>query len=53
MDRLRRNAFAVLLTLVCSTLCWGQNAPKDSVFRLVQAERAEQYEKYGVNYRLV
>ena len=53
MGRLRRNAFAVLLTLVCSTLCWGQNAPKDSVFRLVQAERAEQYEKYGVNYRLV
>ena len=53
MDRLCRNAFAVLLTLVCSTLCWGQNAPKDSVFRLVQAERAEQYEKFGVNYRLV
>ena len=53
MDRLRRNAFAVLLTLVCSTLCWGQNAPKDSVFRLVQAERAEQYEQFGVNYRLV
>ena len=53
MDRLCRIASAVLLTLVCSTLCWGQNAPKDSVFRLVQAERAEQYEKYGLNYRLV
>ena len=48
----RRIACAVLL-LLCSTLSWGQNAPKDSVFRLVQAERAEQYEKYGQHYRLV
>ncbi|MBQ1754456.1 MAG: hypothetical protein II002_05930, partial [Bacteroidales bacterium] len=29
------------------------NASPDSVFRLVQAQRAEQYEKYGLHYRLV
>jgi lipopolysaccharide export system protein LptA len=53
MKPFRRITLAVLLALCCSTLSWGQNAPKDSVFRLVQAQRAEQYEKYGQNYRLV
>ena len=53
MKPFRRIACAVLLALSCSILSWGQNAPKDSVFRLVQAERAEQYEKYGQHYRLV
>ena len=53
MEQLRRITLAVLLALCCSPFSWGQNAPKDSVFRLVQAQRAEQYEKYGQNYRLV
>ena len=43
---------AVLLLAAC-TLLRGQNASPDSVFRLVQAQRAEQYEKYGLHYRLV
>lgn len=43
-----------MLLILCSTLSWGQRkASEDSVFRLVQAERAEQYEKYGMHYRLV
>ena len=53
MKPFRRITLAVLMACCFSTLSWGQNAPKDSVFRLVQAERAEQYEKYGQNYRLV
>ena len=43
---------AVLLLAVCPLLR-GQNASPDSVFRLIQAERAEQYERYGMHYRLV
>ncbi|MBR5099834.1 MAG: hypothetical protein IKX34_00850 [Bacteroidales bacterium] len=55
MERFCRITLIVLLALCCSPSSWGQkkNAPKDSVFRLVQAERAEQYEKYGQHYRLV
>ena len=44
---------AVLLLLGCSTLLRAQKAPKDSLFRLMEAERAEQYEQFGINYRLV
>ena len=43
----------VLLALAGSGFSRAQNASEESVFRLVQAERAEQYEKYGLNYRLV
>ena len=43
---------AVLLLAACPLLR-GQNASPDSVFRLIQAQRAEQYEKYGMHYRLV
>lgn len=50
---LRRMTFSLLLVFACGSLSWGQQAAKDSVFRLVQAERAEQYEKYGLHYRLV
>ena len=54
MEHLRRITLALLLLVGCSTFAWGQkNVSEESVFRLVQAERAEQYEKYGQNYRLV
>jgi len=54
MKAWRRVMLAVLLLLGGSTLLWGQKkAPKDSLFRLLEAERAEQYEQYGVQYRLV
>ena len=53
MSRPFRRIALTLLAVVCTTLAWGQTAPEDSVFRLVQAERAEQYEKYGMHYRLV
>ena len=43
----------LLLILGGSAPLFGQNASQDSVFRLLEAERAEQYEKYGVQYRLV
>ena len=47
---------AVLLLLTgCSTPLFSQPSSKDddSVFRMLEAERAEQYEKYGTQYRLV
>ena len=43
----------LLLILGGSARLFGQNASQDSVFRLLEAERAEQYEKYGTQYRLV
>ena len=43
----------LLLILGGSAPLFGQNASQDSVFRLLEAERAEQYEKYGTQYRLV
>ena len=54
MRGLRRGLLAVLLLLVGgSPLLYAQKAPKDSLFRLLEAERAEQYERFNVNYRLV
>ena len=54
MKEVRRWMLAVLLLLVGgSASLWGQQAAKDSVFRMLEAERAEQYEKYGIHYRLV
>ncbi len=44
---------AVLLLLGCGAPLRAQEAPKDSLFRLLEAERAEQYEQFGSNYRLV
>ncbi len=52
MGRNRRYLSALLL-LAASALLQGQKVPEDNVFRLVQAERAEQYEHYGMHYRLV
>lgn len=52
----RRTRLVLLLALLaCSPLLWAQKKPvkEDNVFRLVQAERAEQYEQYGLHYRLV
>ena len=44
----------LLLVLGCSASLFGQPAAsQDSVFRLLEAERAEQYEQYGIQYRLV
>lgn len=34
-------------------LAQQKKAPKDSLFRLIQADRAEQYERFGMQYRLV
>ena len=41
----------VVLVFLCSSL-WGQT-DRDSLFRLVQAEYAEQETQYGMNYRRV
>ena len=43
----------LLLLAGGSASLWGQQAAKDSVFRMLEAERAEQYEHYGIHYRLV
>ena len=43
----------LLLILGGSARLFGQNASQDSVFRLLEADRAEQYEQYGMQYRLV
>lgn len=43
----------LLLILGGSAPLFGQTASQDSVFRLLEAERAEQYEHYGTQYRLV
>lgn len=48
-----RFLIAALLLLFSSPLLRGQGSPSDSLFRLVQAERAEQYERFGMHYRLV
>ena len=48
-----RILLAALLLLTAGPFLRGQDAPPDSVFRLVQADRAEQYEQYGMHYRLV
>ena len=53
MNRHVRIPLVAMLLLAACTLLRGQNASPDSVFRLVQAQRAEQYEKYGLHYRLV
>ena len=53
MGRCGRILIAALLLMVCSPLLRGQNSSPDSLFRLVQAERAEQYERFGMHYRLV
>lgn len=53
MDRRGRFLIAALLLLLSSPLLRGQGSPSDSLFRLVQAERAEQYERFGMHYRLV
>ena len=43
-----------LLLMAGSLPLFGQSkSERDSLFRLVQAERAEQYEQYGMHYRLV
>ena len=53
MNDLRRILLVVLL-LVGGTSLFGQNkAGKDSLFRMLQAERAEQIYEYGINYRRV
>ena len=43
----------LLLVLGCSAPLYGQKASQDSVFRMLEAERAEQYEQFGIQYRLV
>ena len=54
MGKLRLFLSVTVLLLVGSTCLYGQSkAQKDSLFHLIQAERAEQYEKYGLHYRLV
>ncbi|MCR5745450.1 MAG: hypothetical protein K6G41_06555 [Bacteroidales bacterium] len=53
MGRRGRFLIAALLLLFSSPLLRGQGSPSDSLFRLVQAERAEQYERFGMHYRLV
>lgn len=51
---LKRSLLLFLLLLAGSMPLFGQaRSEKDSLFRLVQAERAEQYERYGMHYRLV
>lgn len=51
----RTGLLAVLLLILgCSAPLLGQSsAPQDSLFRMLEAERAEQYEQYGMQYRLV
>ena len=50
----KRCLLLILLFLAGGWSVFGQNkSEKDSLFRLVQAERAEQYEQYGMHYRLV
>ena len=50
----RRILLALLLLLAVSQVIPAQKkAAEDNVFRLVQAERAEQYERFGMHYRLV
>jgi lipopolysaccharide export system protein LptA len=44
---------ALLLLVGSAALLRAQPASEESVFRLLEAERAEQYEQYGVNFRLV
>lgn len=54
MHRLCRTALVLLLLLACSLpLAARKQSDKDSVFRLVQADRAEQFEQYGMQYRIV
>ena len=44
----------LLLLLACGLpLSAQKKSDKDSLFRLVQADRAEQYEQFGMQYRLV
>ena len=54
MRRPIRIFLLLMLALTAGWPCFGQKkAEKDSLFRLVQAERAEQYEEFGMHYRLV
>jgi len=54
MRELRTIAVAVLLLLTGSlSLSAQKQSDKDSLFRLIQADRAEQYEQFGMQYRLV
>lgn len=48
-----RIATLLLLLLAGGFPLFAQKAPKDSLFRLIQADRAEQYEQFGMQYRLV
>ncbi len=43
----------VLLLALALPLAGQELPPEDSLFHLLQAERAEQYEQYGMHYRLV
>ncbi|MBR1538605.1 MAG: hypothetical protein IJ636_03770, partial [Bacteroidales bacterium] len=54
MRRLCPAALALLLLLATSLpLAAQKQSAQDSVFRLVQADRAEQFEQYGMQYRIV
>ena len=51
----RTGLLAVLLLILgCSAPLFGQSSTsQDSLFRMLEAERAEQYEQFGMQYRLV
>lgn len=54
MDRLGGSLLALLLLLMGGPMLLGQQkSQKDSVFRLVQAEKAEQLTEYGMEMRRV
>ena len=55
MRGIGRIATLLLLLLAGGFPLFAQQkkAPKDSLFRLIQADRAEQYERFGMQYRLV
>lgn len=48
-----RIPLVVLLLALALPLAGQELPPEDSLFHLLQAERAEQYEQYGMHYRLV
>lgn len=48
-----RRAFLTLGLLFSFTLLWCQNSEKDSLFRLVYADKAQQQNFYGTNFRRV
>ena len=53
MRGIGRIALVVLLLAVSLPLSAQRKSDKDSLFRLIQADRAEQYEQFGMQYRLV